>query len=266
VIFLRTVISKDEVGHCTSSRKCNRVRAVASERSHPSVGRLLAMLLGACLAPLGMRAVVDLSAGPDNVETTGAAAERAALSEGTDVEAAASGQTSTSGTGSTSSTTASTTTTAPTTTTEPSTTTTTRPATTTTRPAPTTTTAPPASGPADQVVALTNDARADVGCQPLTVDDKLTAAAQLHAEDMSARNYMDHVNPEGMDPQDRAAAQGFTDPVGENIAMGYPDAQAVIDGWMNSPGHRANIENCDYRTIGVGVDSDGWYWAQDFGL
>ena len=239
---------------------------MASERSHPSVGRLLAMLLGACLAPLGMRAVVDLSTGPDNVETTGAAAERAALSEGTDVEAAGSGETSTSGTGSTSSTTASTTTTTtrPSTTTEAPTTTTTRPAPTTTE-APTTT-APSAPEPAGQVVALVNDVRADVGCQPLTVDDRLTAAAQLHAEDMSARDYMDHVNPEGMDPQDRAAAQGFTDPVGENIAMGYPDAQAVMDGWMNSPGHRANIENCDYRTIGVGVDSDGWYWAEDFGL
>jgi uncharacterized protein YkwD len=224
------------------------------------------MLLGACLAPLGMHAVVELTADSENVETTGAAAERAALSEGTDVEAAGSGQTSTSGAGSTSSTTASTTTTtAPTTTEPPSTTTTTRPAPTTTRPAPTTT-APAASGPVDQVLALVNDARADVGCQPLAVDDKLTAAAQLHAEDMSARNYMEHVNPEGMDPQDRAAAQGFTDPVGENIAMGYPDAQAVMDGWMNSPGHRANIENCDYQTIGIGVDSDGWYWAQDFGL
>lgn len=224
------------------------------------------MLLGACLAPLGVRAVVDLSTGPDNVETTGAAAERAALSEGTDVEAAASGQTSTSGAGATSSTTASTTTTRPApTTTAPPSTTTAPPSTTTTRPAPTTT-APDASGPADQVVAMVNDIRAGVGCEPLTVDDKLTTAAQLHAEDMAARDYMEHVNPEGMDPQDRAAAQGFTDPVGENIAMGYPDAQAVMDGWMNSPGHRANIENCDYRTLGVGVDSDGWYWAQDFGL
>jgi uncharacterized protein YkwD len=224
------------------------------------------MLLGACLAPLGVRAVVELSTGADNVETTGAAAERAAASsEGTDVEAARSGQTSTSGASSTSTTTASTTTTTAPTTTAPPSTTTTRPAPTTTRPAPTTT-APAASGPADQVVALVNDVRAGVGCQPLTVDDKLTAAAQLHAEDMAARDYMDHVSPEGMDPQDRAAAQGFTDPVGENIAMGYPDAQAVMDGWMNSPGHRANIENCDYQTIGVGVDGDGWYWAQEFGL
>jgi uncharacterized protein YkwD len=238
---------------------------VASERSHPSAGRLLALLLGACLAPLGVRAALELSTGADNVETTGAAAERAALSEGTNVEAAASGQTSTSGTPSTSSTTASTTTTTAPTTTEPPSTTTTRPPTTTTRPE-TTTTAPAPPTPADQVVALVNDVRAGVGCQPLTVDDQLTAAAQLHAEDMAARDYMEHVNPEGQDPQDRAAAQGFTDPVGENIAMGYPTPEAVMDGWMNSPGHRANIENCDYGTIGVGVDSDGWYWAQEFGL
>jgi uncharacterized protein YkwD len=241
---------------------------VASERSDPSVGRLLVLLLGACLAPLGVRAVVDMSS-PGNVETTGAAAERSAPSDGgTEVDAAGSGEPSTSGTPSTSSTTASTTTTAAPTTTEPppSTTTTSRPQTTTTRPRATTTTAPAATAPADQVVTLVNDVRADVGCEALTVDDQLTAAAQLHAEDMAARDYMDHVNPEGMDPQDRASAQGVTDPVGENIAMGYPDAQAVMDGWMNSPGHRANIENCDYRTIGVGVDSDGWYWAQEFGL
>jgi uncharacterized protein YkwD len=241
---------------------------VASERSHPSAGRLLTLLLGALLAPLGVRGLVEMSSS-GNVETTGTAANPAGLtrdSGGVTTESGASGPSTSSTEAPPSTTTSSTTTTAPTTTERPpSTTTTSAPQTTTTRPT-TTTAAPAPSGPAEQVVELVNDVRADVGCEPLTVDDKLGAAAQLHAEDMSARDYMDHVNPEGMDPQDRAAAQGFTDPVGENVAMGYPDAQAVMDGWMNSPGHRANIENCDYATIGIGVDSDGWYWAQEFGL
>jgi uncharacterized protein YkwD len=245
---------------------------VASERSHPSVGRLLTLLLGACLVPLGVRGVVELSESPDNVEATGTAARQTAqgdqgAAETTDEPDRVQGGSTSVTDPPTTTTTRPPSTTAPPTTERPSsTTTTTAPRTTTTQQ--TTTTAPPdaPSAPADQVVTLVNDARAAVGCGPLTVHEDLTAAAQLHAEDMAARDYMDHVNPEGMDPQDRAAAQGFTDPVGENIAMGYPDAQAVMDGWMNSPGHRANIENCDYQTIGVGVDSDGWYWAQEFGL
>jgi uncharacterized protein YkwD len=243
---------------------------VASERSHPSVGRLLTLLLGACLVPLGVRGVVELSASPDNIEATGTAAQRAAGDDAAGAETTEPTDRVQGGSTSvtdppTTSTTRPPTTAAPTTTEPPSTTTTSAPRTTTTEQT-TTTAAPAPPGPAQQVVALVNDARAAAGCGPVTVHEQLTTAAQLHAEDMAARNYMDHVNPEGMDPQDRAAAQGFTDPVGENIAMGYPDAQAVMDGWMNSPGHRANIENCDYATIGVGVDSDGWYWAQEFGL
>lgn len=55
---------------------------------------------------------------------------------------------------------------------------------------------------------------------------------------------------------------------GENIARGQADAQAVMDAWMNSDGHRANILNCDYKTLGVGVHfgSGGPWWTQDFGF
>jgi uncharacterized protein YkwD len=228
----------------------------------------MTMVLGACLVPLVVRGAVELSSTSGQVETTGAAAERAApiddsrsatgRSEGSSTSATAS--TSTTTTPGTTSTTVPATTEAP-----PSTTTTTEPRTTTTQ-SPTTTVAPAPLPPAFEVVLLVNEVRADVGCEPLAVDEELTAAAQLHAEDMSARDYMEHVNPEGMDPTARAQAQGYDGPVGENIAMGYPDAESVMDGWMNSPGHRENIENCDYDTIGVGVDSDGWYWAEVFGL
>jgi uncharacterized protein YkwD len=116
-------------------------------------------------------------------------------------------------------------------------------------------------------VGLVNIARSNAGCDPLTVDDRLAMAAQLHSDDMAARQYMDHVNPEGQDPSARAAAQGYTGAgIGENIAQGYPDPVAVMEGWMNSEGHRANIENCDYTVIGVGVNETGWYWTQLFGM
>jgi uncharacterized protein YkwD len=230
------------------------------------------MLLGACLVPLAMSGVVSLSAGTDRVETEGTAAERAALRDGSG-EAGSGGGGGEDGGGDRfmgGSTNAGPLGSAETTTTTAPTTTTTAP--TTTAPPTTTTTAPPTTDPpadpeptpglpppAAEVVQLVNEERAAASCGP-----QLTAAAQLHAEDMSARDYMDHVNPEGMDPSARAAAQGYDDPVGENIAMGYPDPGAVMEGWMNSEGHRNNILNCDYHVIGVGVDSDGWYWAQVF--
>lgn len=159
----------------------------------------------------------------------------------------------------------------------PETTTTTAPETTTTAPptspsseAPATTApapAPEAVTAAEAVFALVNEARATAGCPALAVDPHLDQAALLHSTDMSARDYMDHVTPEGQDPSDRARAVGYTGQgVGENIAQGYPDADAVMDGWMNSDGHRENIENCAYRTIGIGVAPDGWYWTQMFGM
>ncbi|HEX8802960.1 MAG TPA: CAP domain-containing protein [Acidimicrobiales bacterium] len=245
-----------------------------TSRRDPSVVRLVLVLLGACLAPLLVRGVLPSTEGTE-LATTGGAAQRAAAVRGQDAPddptSAAPGSagdfSSTHADAPGAATTerperASTTTT---TTTRPRPTTTAPP--TTAAPEPTTTApASPEEGYAAEVLDLVNQARADVGCQALTVDDRLQAAAQLHAEDMSARQYMDHVNPEGLDPSDRAAAQGYTGPVGENIAMGYPSPAEVMEGWMGSEGHRANIENCDYTIIGIGVDTEGWYWAQVFGM
>jgi uncharacterized protein YkwD len=132
-------------------------------------------------------------------------------------------------------------------------------------PAPTTT-APPRSGPAAEVVSLTNARRAAAGCGPLASQAQLTRAAQLHADDMAANNYFAHTSQDGRAPWDRAQAQGFTGRgIGENIARGYPTARAVVDAWMNSSGHRANIENCAYRSIGVGYHAATKTWVQLFG-
>lgn len=131
-----------------------------------------------------------------------------------------------------------------------------------------TTTAPQrsAGGPAAQVVELTNAERVDAGCAPLGTDSRLAAAAQGHAEDMSANSYFDHVSRDGRRFDDRISAQGYPSPGGENIARGQESAAEVVQGWMNSPGHRRNIEDCDFTTIGVGFTDDGNYWVQNFGF
>lgn len=117
------------------------------------------------------------------------------------------------------------------------------------------------------VADLVDQERADAGCGALERDSRLDAAARLHAEDMAANDYFDHTSQDGRGPTERAAEQGYEGGVGENIAAGYPDAEAVMEGWMNSEGHRANILNCDYSVLGVGVaDRDGTlYWVQNFG-
>ncbi|MEV5985069.1 CAP domain-containing protein [Streptomyces sp. NPDC052051] len=118
-----------------------------------------------------------------------------------------------------------------------------------------------------QVIALVNQERAKVGCSPVTANSALSGLAQAFSEDMAARNFFDHTDPSGNDPWDRAKARGITGLGGENIARGQANAQAVMDAWMHSPGHRANILNCDFKTLGVGVHygSGGPWWTQDFG-
>jgi uncharacterized protein YkwD len=160
---------------------------------------------------------------------------------------------------STGTTTATTTTTVTTTTTE-TTTTTTQPS-----PEPTTTTTPADVPQAQQVVALVNEARDLAGCKPLTVDERVVEAAQAHSTDMAQRDYFSHTTPEGVDFAQRMRAAGYPNPGGENIAMGQRSAEQVMKAWMNSDGHRRNILNCGFTTIGVGLDTRGWYWTQNFG-
>jgi uncharacterized protein YkwD len=242
----------------------------------PSLRRLLAVLAAACLVPIVAAAVTDAAIG-DRVETS----DRASGSPTADAagEAGRPGGSATAGTPSSAteadatsesgpSSSAATTTPADAT---PSTPPTTRAAATTTTAPPTTEAqvlaAPPPPSPADQVLTLVNEARAKANpaCAPLRADDRLAVAAQAHSDDMAARDYFSHTSPEGDDFVDRAKAAGYDSPGGENIAAGYPSAAAVMDGWMSSPGHAANITQCAFTAIGVGVNSDGWYWTQVFG-
>ncbi|MEU2422579.1 CAP domain-containing protein [Streptomyces sp. NPDC007851] len=118
-----------------------------------------------------------------------------------------------------------------------------------------------------EVLKLVNEERAKVGCSALSANSSLTKLAESFSEDMAARNFFDHTDPDGKTPWDRAAAAGISNLGGENIARGQADAQAVMDAWMNSEGHRANILNCDFKTLGVGVHfgEGGPWWTQDFG-
>ncbi|MEU9667416.1 sigma-70 family RNA polymerase sigma factor [Streptomyces bobili] len=119
-----------------------------------------------------------------------------------------------------------------------------------------------------QVIALVNKERAAAGCGPLTDDAKLRSAALNHSEDMDARDFFDHTNPDGTDPGQRITAAGYSwSTYGENIAKGQQSAESVMTSWMNSPGHRANILNCDFKNIGVGIHdgSGGPWWTQAFG-
>lgn len=112
---------------------------------------------------------------------------------------------------------------------------------------------------AQQVEALVNHHRARLGCPALQWDARAAAAAQAHSEDMARRNYFAHVSPDGRSPVDRLRAQGVAfRAVAENIAYGQPTAQAVVQGWLASPGHRQNIENCVYTRDGVGYSNGRW--------
>jgi len=143
--------------------------------------------------------------------------------------------------------------------------------------APPPTTRPPTSSapvdPADpaamelRVVELSNQERAAAGCnRPLVVDNRLAAAAQGHSTDMATRNYFSHTTPDGVDFAARITEAGYPRPAAENIAKGQRTAEQVMQSWMNSDGHRRNILNCEYAAIGVGLDTRGWYWTQDFGF
>ncbi|GLU46355.1 hypothetical protein Nans01_07060 [Nocardiopsis ansamitocini] len=109
-----------------------------------------------------------------------------------------------------------------------------------------------------QVFDIVNSERSNAGCSAVRVDNRLVSAAQLHSEDMDRHDYMSHTGRNGSSPGDRASAQGYDSWSGENVAKGQRSAEQVMDAWMNSPGHRANILNCDNKALGVGEANGAW--------
>ena len=116
-----------------------------------------------------------------------------------------------------------------------------------------------------EVIRLVNVERAKAGLKALTEDWELSRVARYKSQDMHDLRYFSHNSPTYGSPFDMMKAFGIRyRTAGENIAMGYRTPAAVVQGWMNSPGHRANILNASYTKIGVGYVASGNYWTQHF--
>ena len=130
------------------------------------------------------------------------------------------------------------------------------------------------SEPADTVAAyeqevfdLVNQIREENGLEPFVYNETLAETARAHSQDMIDRNFFDHTNPDGKSPFDRMRENGLSySMAAENIAVGYPSPEAVVEGWMNSEGHRANIlGGCEELGVGLALGgSYGYYWTQCF--
>jgi hypothetical protein len=126
----------------------------------------------------------------------------------------------------------------------------------------------------DKIIYWTNYYREQNGLKDLTKNDLLTEAAQKKVDDMFAKQYFEHVSPTGVSPADLVKSVGYNYKVsGENLALGdFKDEKDLVDAWMNSPGHRANILNKDYTEIGVATGlanyqdwGTTWMAVQEFG-
>ncbi|MFI5912905.1 CAP domain-containing protein [Dactylosporangium sp. NPDC051541] len=143
----------------------------------------------------------------------------------------------------------------------------------TTKPTTKKTTGAPAGGGSNvayenQVLAIVNTERAKAGCQPLTYNAKLRTAAFKHSADMAAKDYFSHDSQDGTSFAARISNEGYRwSNAAENIAKGQKTPEDVMNAWMNSSGHRANILNCKLKDLGVGLAYQGKtpIWTQDFG-
>ncbi len=116
-----------------------------------------------------------------------------------------------------------------------------------------------------RVFELVNEIRVQNGLNPLTLNSELSSVARLKSEDMRDNKYFSHNSPTYGSPFEMLNRFGISyRTAGENIAMGQSTPEAVVNGWMNSEGHRANILNSSYTQIGVGYAANGHYWTQLF--
>ena len=116
-----------------------------------------------------------------------------------------------------------------------------------------------------EVIRLVNEVRRENGLKALTANWELSRVARYKSQDMLNKGYFSHTSPTYGTPSQMIKAFGLSfRTAGENIARGYPTPQAVVNGWMNSSGHRANILNASYTQIGVGYVAQGNYWTQMF--
>ena len=116
-----------------------------------------------------------------------------------------------------------------------------------------------------EVVRLVNKERTQRGLKALTYDWQLSRVARYKSQDMSDNNYFSHTSPTYGSPFEMMKKFGISyRSAGENIAKGQRTPEEVVNAWMNSSGHRANILSTSFTKIGVGYVSKGKYWTQMF--
>ena len=116
-----------------------------------------------------------------------------------------------------------------------------------------------------EVIRLVNEIRTENGLKTLTYDWELSRVARYKSQDMKDNSYFSHTSPTYGTPFQMIKNFGISyRSAGENIAKGYAAPQTVVNAWMNSSGHRANILNAFYTHIGVGYVAEGNYWTQMF--
>ncbi len=117
----------------------------------------------------------------------------------------------------------------------------------------------------NEVIRLVNEIRVKNGLNALEADWELSRVARYKSQDMKDNNYFSHTSPVYGSPFEMIKNFGLSyKSAGENIAKGQTTPQAVVNAWMNSSGHRANILNKSYTKIGVGYVKSGNYWTQMF--
>ncbi|MFQ3629623.1 MAG: CAP domain-containing protein, partial [Cyanobacteriota bacterium] len=127
-----------------------------------------------------------------------------------------------------------------------------------------------------KVLKLTNEYRRSFGLAPLRLNPVLSAIAQSHSQDMAQNDFFDHRGSNGSTVFDRFLQGGYAyHSGGENIAAGFDTPKSVVNAWIKSPGHRANLLTPFFQEMGVGfvhLPSDPgkiklrYYWTQDFGV
>lgn len=117
----------------------------------------------------------------------------------------------------------------------------------------------------NEVIRLVNEIRVQNGLKPLATNWELSRVARYKSQDMVDNRYFSHTSPVYGSPFQMIRNFGLSfRRAGENIAYGQRTPQAVVNAWMNSSGHRANILNASYTQIGVGYVANGHYWTQMF--
>jgi uncharacterized protein YkwD len=140
----------------------------------------------------------------------------------------------------------------------------------TSTPLPEATPSPTSDDAATQIVELINHERISRALTALVADPRLMAAAQSHSQDMASQEFFDHTGSDGSTPGDRITREDYPWTFfAENLGCGYPTAEAMVQGWLDSPGHRANMLSPQAAHIGIGLaynpDTDcGYYWTSDF--